>query len=104
MSEDVVEMDVYPSDIEDIEYLLEQEIVREDNYEEIERLFHLKERIENELYKAQHRQNEKYRKYREEDGQLEKFKKFLIKKEGYTSEKVDELFNNFGIWVLGLDD
>lgn len=104
MSEDVVEMDVYPSDIEDIEYLLEREIVREDNYEEIERLFHLKERIENELYKAQHRQNKKYRKYREEDGQLEKFKKFLIKKEGYTSEKVNELFNNFGIWESGLDD
>lgn len=103
MSEDVVEMDVYPSDIEDIEYLLEREIVREDNYEEIERLFHLKERIEDELYKAQHRQNEKYRRYREEDGQLEKFKKFLIKKEGYTSEKVDELFNDFGIWLLDDD-
>lgn len=103
MSEDVVEMDIYPSDIEDIEYLLEREIVREDNYEEIERLFHLKERIEDELYKARRRQNKKYRKYREEDGQLEKFKKFLIKKEGYTSEKVNELFNNFGIWLLDGD-
>lgn len=103
MSEDTVEMDVYPSDIEDIEYLLEREIVREDIYEEIERLFYLKERIKDELYKAQHRQNEKYRKYREEDGQLEKFKKFLIKKEGYTPEKVDELFNNFGIWLLDGD-
>jgi len=104
MSEDVVEMDMYPSDIEEIEYLLEQQIVREDDYEELERWFYIKKRLEDELYKAQHRQNEKYRKYREEDGQLEKFKKFLIKKEGYTSEKVDELFNDFGIWALGLDD
>jgi len=104
MGEVPIEMYVKSSYIDDIIYLIEKEIERERNYEEIEKWFYIKEYIEEEYNEAKFKEQEGYRKTREEQTELAKFLSFLKDKKGYSFEKITELENEFGKWKWDKDD
>ena len=104
MAEIPIEMYVKSSHIDDIIYLIEKEIEREESYEEIEKWFYVKEYIEEEYNEAKFKEQEGYRKIQEEQTELANFLSFLRYKKGYSFGKVTELENEFSKWKWDKDD
>lgn len=81
MSEDYISLDIRPSYLEELTDLIEQEIVRQDDFNEIEKFFYILQDVEEEYYEAKHKMNEEYKKHRDTQHNIRMLRQYIKENE-----------------------
>lgn len=77
MSEDYISLDIKPSYLKEFIDLAEEAIIKSDCFEDIERLFYMRDEVEKEYHRASNKLNEDYDKHRESQRSIQMLRQYI---------------------------